>query len=155
SEDLEISTNTIVGSAKNGAFVSRLDFQFTTSRYDTFKEKMRSLKGKQSITSTDSYLGFSEAIANVGRITRFMDEYETFGVEDMLGNIYTDNKPLVQYKAMLNDTYYKNDIHPLVYEEYPLDGDIRVKRDVDILGMPPRKSFQLSTAYVNYAQTGA
>lgn len=155
SEDVEISTNTIVGSAKSGAFISRLDFSFTTSRHDTFKEKMRSLKVRQSITSSDGFQESNEAIANVGRITLIMDEYEPFDICDLMGSIYTNNVPLIKYEGLLTDNYYKDDVYPLVYTEYPLDGNIRVRREMEILGIPPIRSIQLSTTYANYAQTGA
>ena len=35
-QDLEISNNTLTGSSNNGAFISRLDFMFKTSKYDTY-----------------------------------------------------------------------------------------------------------------------
>ena len=148
-EDLEISTNTIVGSAESGAFISRLDFPFTTSRHDTFKQKMRAMRINSSITSSDRYVD-SDAIANVARISLIMEEYEPFSIVDLAGSAFTQDKPLIQINAVLNDQYYKRDIYPLLYEEYPLDGNLRVNRDESVLGIPPKKSIQLGAAYLNY-----
>ena len=150
SEDLEISNNSITGSASNGAFISRLDFNFQTSKHNTFKEKMKSLKIIQSVTTSDIIADTGEYPANVGRINLIMDDYEPFGINDIKGTIYTNNQPLIKFEALLNDDYYKNDIYPLVYENYPLDGNIRVSRNSEILGLPPVRSLQLSTSYISY-----
>ncbi|MBT2160030.1 hypothetical protein [Zobellia barbeyronii] len=153
SEDLEISNNTIVGSSSNSnAFISRLNFSFKTSKYDTFKKKMQSLKINQSNTSSDKFVDTDQHIANVGRMTLVLDTYEPFGTYDIDGGLYTQNKPLIQYEALLTDKYYKEDINPLIYKEYPLDKDIRINRDTTELGVPPIKSIRLSTAYSNYAK---
>ncbi|AWX43041.1 hypothetical protein HME9304_00028 [Flagellimonas maritima] len=148
-EDLEISTNTIVGSAANGAFISRLDFPFTTSRHDTFRQKMNALRVNNTITYLDGYQD-SGAIANVARMSLIMEEYEPFSTVELVGSAFTQDKPLIDVSAVLNDQYYIKDIYPLVYEEYPLDNNLRVQRNASILGMPPKKSIQLSSNYVNY-----
>ncbi len=149
SEDLEISTNTISGSAESGAFISRLDFSFTTSKHNIFKAKMNALSVRSYITSSDYYLD-ADAIANVARISLIMDEYEPFSTIDLLGNSYTQDRPLIQVEAVMNDRYYRDDIRPLIYREYPLDGDIGVRREAPILGIPPKKAIQLSTSYIGY-----
>ncbi|MBS9463143.1 hypothetical protein KIM67_12040 [Flagellimonas sp. 389] len=151
-EDLEISTNTIVGSAESGAFISRLDFPFTTSRHNTFKQKINSMRVSNTITYLDGYQD-AGAIANVARMSLIMEEYEPFSTVELAGSAFTQDKPLIQFSAVLNDQYYKKDIYPLVYEEYPLDGDLTVPRDASI-GVPPRKSIQLSSNYINYASEG-
>ncbi|MBW8241189.1 hypothetical protein K1F50_00155 [Muricauda oceani] len=152
SEDLEISTNSIVGSAKSGAFISRLNFSFTTSRHDTFKEKMNAMKVKNTITYLDGYQD-SDAISNVARMSLIMEEYEPFSIEELVGTVYTQNTALIKFDAVLDDEYYKKDIYSLVYAEYPLDGDLRVQRNTAVLGIPPKKSIQISSNYVNYQQT--
>ncbi|WP_318308859.1 hypothetical protein [Flagellimonas crocea] len=150
SDDLEISTNTLVGSAKSGAFVSRLDFSFTTSRYDTFTEKMRSLKINRFTTSLDSYSQEDRGIANVGRIHLRMDDYEPFGIVDLIGNQYTDDEPLIHPEALSNNRYFRDEINPLLYEEYPLDGTIRVNRNEAIWGIPPKGPMMVSNTYLAY-----
>ncbi len=44
--------------------------------------------------------------------------------------------------------YYKKKIYPLLYEHYPLDGNIYVDRDESILGIPPIRSFYLGQEYL-------
>ncbi|MEY8780027.1 hypothetical protein AB9K32_06340 [Allomuricauda sp. XS_ASV26] len=152
SEGLEISTNSIVGSAKSGAFVSRLDFTFTTSRHDTFIQKMRSLIIDQSITSLDSYSQQNRGIANVGRIKLRMDDYEPFGINDLIGSQYTDNEALIHPEALSNNRYFRDEIYTLLYEEYPLDGNIRVDRDESLWGIPPTGPVKVSNTYVAYTR---
>jgi hypothetical protein len=152
SEDLEVSTNTIVGSAESGAFISRLNFSFSTSRHNTFKQKMNAMHVNNTITYLDGYQD-SGAISNVARMSLIMDEYEPFSIEELVGTIYTQNEPLIKPRALMSDEYYKEDIYPLVYDEYPLDGDLRVQRNESVLGVPPKKSIQLSNNYINYLQT--
>ena len=153
SEDLEISNNTLVGSASNGAFISRLNFDFKTSRHSTFQDKMRTLRVKQSITNIDKYRNTGEGVANVAYISLTMQDYEPFGINDVQGTSFTGNTALVQYEAIMDDAYYKQDIYPLLYKEYPLDNDIYVNRDTDILGIPPTRSIRKSSTYINYSES--
>ena len=153
SEDLEISNNTLVGNASNGAFISRLNFSFATSKYDTFNQKMASLRIKNSITSIDTYQGTGESVANVAYIGLIMEDYEPFGINDVQGTSFTGSNPLVQYEALMEDVYYKQNIYPLLYREYPLDNDIYVNRDVTVLGIPPVRSIQKSSTYINFSES--
>ena len=152
SEDLEISTNTIVGSAKNGAFVSRLDFQFTTSQFNTFKQKMRSLRIKNSTTILDGGSGSGAGIPNVARINLVMEDYEPFGINDLIGSQFTGNKPIINAESLSKDNYFEEEIYTLLYQEYPLDGNITVNRDVNVWGVPPVGPIKASNTYVAYTQ---
>lgn len=152
SEGLEISTNTLTGSITNGAFASRLHFQFTTSLYDTFREKMRSFVIDGSVTSLDGYSDNENGIASVGRISLLMQQYEPFSAVELVGNEFTDHDPLIYPEALTNNTYFKDEIYPLLYQEYPLDKNIRVDRDVSIWGIPPRGPIRVSATYEHYAK---
>jgi hypothetical protein len=67
---------------------------------------------------------------------------------EIVGSKYTLSKPLVYAQAILDDSYYKKKIYPLLYENYPLDGDIRVNREESILGVPPVRSFYVGNEYL-------
>ncbi|MDV7137909.1 hypothetical protein R3X28_03430 [Maribacter sp. TH_r10] len=151
SEDLEISNNTLTGSVSNGAFISRLNFSFKTSKHNTFKQKMRSINTNYTITDLDEYPGTTESIAYVGKITLHAKDYEPFGINDISGTVYTANKPLINYNALMTDKYYTDDIYPLLYQEYPLDRDISVNRNPDILGVPPTRSLSVIETYRTFA----
>ncbi|MFS4492460.1 hypothetical protein [Maribacter sp. 2308TA10-17] len=151
SEDLEISNNTLTGSASNDAFISRLDFTFKTSRYDNFSQKIRSIKQKNSYIYLDTYPGTGETVSSVAYLSIGTEEFEPFGINDLTGTNFTQNKPLIEFEALTTDDYYKEEIYPLLYREYPLDSDITLSRNEAELGVPPLKSIKLINTYLNYA----
>ncbi|MBS1506691.1 MAG: hypothetical protein JSS79_08600 [Bacteroidetes bacterium] len=67
---------------------------------------------------------------------------EPFDKAELYGTDYTMNKPLLSFDADLTDnTYYVEQANPIIYDGYPLDGDIRIKnRDESTLGVPPVKA---------------
>ena len=156
SEDLEISNTTIVGNATSSAFISRLNFSFSTSKYNTYLKKMKSIKIRKPITDLENYPDTDNSIANVGRISLLTTDNEPFGPNDVLGTNFTGNQPLIRPKAVMNDRYYKELIQPLIYREYPLgkkylNPAITLKnRDSDDLGWPPVRSIKVSNTYQNY-----
>ena len=52
------------------------------------------------------------------------------------------------HKQFLDDSYYKKKIYPLLYKNYPLDGNIRVNREEEVLGVPPIRSFYVGNEYL-------
>src|SRR5690606_28483050 len=48
----------------------------------------------------------------------------------------------------MDDPYYKKKIYPLLYENYPVDGNIKVDREEEILGIPPIRSFYVGNEYL-------
>ena len=144
SEDLEISNNTLVGSVSNSAFISRLNFNFSTSKHDTFRQKMNAL-------SVQNYYSFRDGYSDVSALGLKVNAMEPFDINEIEGSRYTQNKPIIQAEGLRNDFYYKNEIHPLLYENYPLDNDIILDREVEILGLPPVKSFKISNTYKEYS----
>jgi len=150
-EGLEISNNTIVGGSSTGAFISRLDFQFTTSKHDTFKDKIRAMQRDQTFTRVERFQDTDAYISGVAYMSMLMEEYEPFGINDVVGTRFTANTPFIATEALLTSNYYTKDIWPLVYTEYPLDGDIYLDRDENELGVPPTRSIQLSSTYAHHA----
>jgi hypothetical protein len=77
-------------------------------------------------------------------LSAFLTQDEPFDKAEIFGNEYTGNKPLITLQADLQDNdYYNNDIYPLIYEGYPLDGNIKVTRDVSVMGFPPVKAVSI------------
>lgn len=121
--------------------IERLTYNFSTSKYQTFKQKVNSIKTKDYrwgvIYSDVIYLG--NQIKN----------HEPFDVTDLLGSSYTNNKPLVTIAATLDDSYFMQDINPPLYSKYPMLGYKIKNRDENILGAPPRLALPLIDEYVN------
>lgn len=67
---------------------------------------------------------------------------EPFDKAELYGTNFTGNKPLVSCEADLTDNSYYNTLaYPLIYEGYPLDGNIVIRnRTPETLGTPPVKA---------------
>ncbi len=124
----------------NGAPKSILEYGFKTSKHASFKDKIRDL------TVTNNLTNF--IYADVHSLSVQVAEYEYLDKLEVLGGKYTGSRPLVYAQAILDDQYYKKRIYPLLYENYPLDGDIRVDREEALLGVPPIRSFYVGTEYL-------
>lgn len=120
---------------------SILDYKFKTSRYSSFKEKVRALNFTNYITNF--------IYADVHSMSIEVSNYEVFDTPEVVGNKYTDSKPLIYPEALLKDSYYKKVVYPLVYKEYPLDSDIRVNREENVLGVPPVRSFYVGNEFTS------
>ncbi len=146
-----VSGNAIVSNKKaanitisNGAPKSILNYGFKTSWHTTFKDKVKEL------TVTNNLLNY--IFADVHSLSVKVADYEYLDKLEVVGGKYTDSKPLIYAQAILVDSYYKKKIHPLIYENYPLDGDIRVNRDETILGLPPVRSFYIGNEYLTHLE---
>lgn len=130
----------------NGAPKSILDYEFKTSKHATFGDKVKDLNVINNLTNPSAY-------SDVHSLSIKVSDYEYFDETELLGNNYTEQQPLVYAQAILDDSYYKNKIGPLLYDEevYPLDkenGEIRVDREEDILGVPPVRAFYIGNEYL-------
>ena len=126
----------------NGAPKSILDYNFKTSQYASFKDKVRDLNVTNTLTNF--------IYADVHSLSIMVADYEYLDELEVTGGKHTESKPLVYAQAVLDDQYYKKKIGPLLYhkEVYPLDGNIRVDREEAILGVPPVRSFYVGNEYL-------
>ncbi|MBC6997704.1 hypothetical protein [Cytophaga sp. FL35] len=143
SEDLEISNNTIVGNASNGAFISRLNFNFNTSEHNTFKQKIQSIKANKYV---------NQSLSNAAQLAVYTKDYEPFELAEIAPSRFNGGVPLIIGNALNNNRYFKNEIYPTIYENYPLDNRFEVQRDAAIYGLPPTRPISVSQVYVTYAQ---
>lgn len=126
---------------------SLLHYGYHTSQFGTFGAKMQSLHLREGVGETVS--------TDVIRLLADVGEYEGFEVAEMTGNNYTGYKPMVTVEAVMEDAYYLDDINPMLYKDYPVDGTILLsKRNTDDLGIVPSKSLILTPAYLAEASNG-
>jgi hypothetical protein len=124
-----------------------LTYDFSTGKYDTFKQKIDNIQKIQAAVKKIS----SDVL---------MFEYETrdmepFDLAELTGTMLSDSKPLISAQATLEDPYYKEKIYPLIYQDYPVQGMIRIKnRKTDEYGVPPAKALPLMTTYLNRIESG-
>ena len=128
----------------NGAPKSILEYDFKTSKHKSFKDKIGDLK------VSNYFLNFSYNGPHSMSIK--VADYEYLDKLEVVGGKYTNSIPLVYAEAILKDDYYKKDIYPLIYKNYPLDGNIRVNRDEALLGVPPIRAFNIGNEYLAHLE---
>ncbi|MCL1867694.1 MAG: hypothetical protein FWF72_01920 [Paludibacter sp.] len=124
-----------------------LDYTFATSRYSTFAEKMQNIEYYNALVHK-----LGSTLYSLGFDVRNM---EAFDIADLVGNEYTQNMPLVRVQATLQEPYYTNSIKPLLYQTYPLPGNIYINnRNTSVLGVPPAKAITVNNEYLTDIESG-
>ncbi len=124
-----------------------LTFSFRTSTYKTFEKKMRRLNEEDELYNRAT---FPYGVTLISKI----ESLEAFDLVELTGNGQTQNLPLVRAVAVLDDKYYNEIIYPLLYQNYPLRGNIRVSRDTDKVGVPPIEAVQPLSWYLTDLESG-
>ncbi|MDR3219226.1 MAG: hypothetical protein LBU22_09690 [Dysgonamonadaceae bacterium] len=111
-----------------------LDYNFSSSKYQSFKDKVKAMKtGAYQVEKIGSNI--------IGLGWQIQDMAEGFDESEIFGTEETGNKPLITAVATLSDDHYKNSIYPLIYADYPVSSALRLFRDGDALGIPPIYAF--------------
>ncbi|RIV68913.1 hypothetical protein [Flagellimonas aequoris] len=142
---IEVRNRKMETTAQKEAETEILVYEFTTSAFDTFSEKLRAKN------ATDYYL--DPIYSNVHALQVDVAPSERFSKEELLGSTYTGDNPMIMAQAILNDSYYHQKIDPLIYEAYPLEPAFTVNRDVSLLGLPPKKGIEVLSWYCTYLES--
>lgn len=137
--NLEVKSNKLSETITGGQGVELIQYNFNTSQYNTFQEKMAAKKPRKThieIITPDAHALHAENAST-----------EPFDEIEIVGSAKTMNIPLVSVEAILDDSYYQNDIYPLIYRGYPLEPEFTLSRDINILGAPPVRGVDLLTWY--------
>ncbi len=125
-------------SAKSGLVVQEgskllLNYHFASSKYSTFGDKIKNIRStSNAVVYNDSY---------IFQLSQGIQLSEMFEDAEIYGTLASGNRPLVRIKAVLDDKYYKEYIHPLIYQGYPQNG-ITLRREDDHIGIPPINAFE-------------
>jgi len=143
---VEVRNREIGTTAQKAAETQILTYNFSTSQYNTFKEKVTAKKA-------DKYY-LDPIYSNVHALqVDVVVPSERFAKEELVGDDYTNNKPLIARQATLVDSYYHEVINPLIYEGYPLEPRFTVDRDIIELGLPPKRGVDVMTWYITYLES--
>jgi hypothetical protein len=130
-----------------------LKFKFTTSNYPTFANKINALQMVQPVVGRVA----SDAID----LQAVVSNYEGFELYELVGNKYTDNKPMIQAEADVTDELYYNQlIKPLIYVQYPLKDSLSnvsyyiTGQGLTEYGVAPLAAITPSWYYINSLTTG-
>ena len=118
-----------------------LSYKFKSSEYGTFQQKMQSMQYGQTI--------WHKISSDVISLQQSVSQAEAFDLNDLRGSKYTNDKPLVQPEAILDNTYFLNDIYPIAYKTYPVAGNIHFTRDTTLLGFAPKRALPVLPCYLS------
>jgi hypothetical protein len=125
---------------------SLLSYSFKTSKHKTFAEKMSAIAmGEPFIHKYSS---------DVFNLQYEIGGGEPFDVTELVGTEYSGSKPLVSVWATLEDEYYANYIHNLIYKDYSSLGFSIKNRDTEQYGVPPAKAIPINTSYLTEVENG-
>ena len=144
-EESGVSVTTEVKKAQNlskDGEIDRLSFVFRTSKYNTLSDKLSALNFNPLWLKVSS---------DVVTLQNNMNADEYFDVTELTGTKYTDNKPLINLTALMDDSF-ADKFKGLFYNNYPIDQItlIRAESDEDFVGIPPVKAFTIFTSYLQY-----
>ncbi|MBV6642706.1 MAG: hypothetical protein KI791_18450, partial [Cyclobacteriaceae bacterium] len=135
--DASITTREATGSIKQYEEQVLFESTFRTSEYGTFEEKMRSIQ-----LSSGWRFPVTTGVHLVGSNFSGPEPFsrgEIYGIE---GGV-----PMIRMQADLTrNTWFYNKVNPLIYENYPLPGNITISpsvRDVSHYGLVPIRAIQL------------
>jgi hypothetical protein len=118
---------------------SLLNYNFTTSAYSTLAQKIQGVQKSSAVAA--------RLASDVINLQYQISGGEPFELAELEGTTFTNESALIKTYAILTDSYYRDDVYPINYKKYPLDG-IVLFRDTTQLGFPPAKSINVSTAYL-------
>jgi ElaB/YqjD/DUF883 family membrane-anchored ribosome-binding protein len=123
-----------------------LAYDFATSTYSTLQQKISNIQ-KTNATATI----ISSDILMFGYETSNM---EPFDLAELTGTQYSNSKPLIIASATLDDYLYTEKIFPLIYQNYPVNGNIRLSRNELPIGVPPIYALPVRTEYLSHIEQG-
>lgn len=136
---VEITTQTADNVSQDGS-IERLNYEFASSKHNTFVDKVKSISVTDHLWSTTLS---SDIVYLVSRIK----PHEGFEILEIAGNEYTEHIPLVKIEADLKDTYFTQDIDPVLYQVYPQNGNYTLSRDIEEYGFRPKKAIPVLSFY--------
>ena len=141
--DYEVLQKQAQSLSKDGE-IERLVYDFSTSKYKTFNEKIKAIKV--------SYYNFIIHYSDVISLANNLQKSEPFEVVDLVGNEYSKKKPLIAVEATLQDAYFKQYINPTLYSQLPIAGKYQLRRDTKEWGQIPSKAISIDNHYLTSVQ---
>jgi hypothetical protein len=131
-----IGNTTLKGTASSGISKEVIGYNFRTSKYNTFVEKMSATFDPRDV--------FDVATNYVSVIGQRFESDETFDKFEIEGDASFTVKPLIALKAGMNNSWLQNKLMPLLYTGYPFNPAMDITRDQTVTGgIPPLDAVRL------------
>ncbi|MBZ4043845.1 hypothetical protein [Flavobacterium hibisci] len=141
--NVDVKNNELKEVVSGAEAIELVQYNFNTSQYNTFQEKMAAKKPKQTLVEI--------IYSDVHALQSLNSSTEPFDEAELIGNSKTLFQPLVSTEAILDNNYYNNEIYPLIYQGYPLEADLKLNKSSNIaLGVPPVKGVETMAWYQDY-----
>lgn len=121
---------------------ARLSYEFRTSKYNTFQQKVQAFNVRRKLAVK------VEGTSDVFILQNEMNTDEMFDITELEGSLYTQNRPLLQTEALLDDSY------AAFFKKYIYDDSLALawvqKENGSTrngVGFPPRKSVAVAGFY--------
>jgi len=105
-----------------------LSYEFRTSMFNTFAEKMGQVEIRNSFVSVSLLQGHQRQ-HRVYTVQGTMQASEGFDQTDLRGTEYSQNAPLIVVHSAMTDDHFLNTIYPLLYRDYPFGGAVTLSRE--------------------------
>jgi hypothetical protein len=150
STDTEIKTKKAEGTLTELEEKAIFTAQIRSSKYSTLAQKISA----QNLATTFRVL---RVLWRVHSLKTSFTADEPFDKIELYGNTFTQNKPLISFEADLSDNrYYNQELFPLIYEGYPLDGNITIANRIpNELGVPPIRALRVIQSPDNFEMNQA
>lgn len=117
-----------------------LEYPFETSRFATLASKIQALKKVNAIViQSDLSLNFSSLV----------NCEEPFDEAEILGNDFTGGRPLIKLRASLHESFFREEVFPLLYNDYPYNSSIRLERVKEGIEVAPYNAVYLNKSYLD------
>ncbi|RBL89989.1 hypothetical protein [Chitinophaga flava] len=130
------SQKALKGNATSSATKEVIAYNFRTSRFGTFAEKMNATSDPRDM--------FDIATNYISVIGQRFDTEETFDKFEIEGDATFSTKPMITLRAGTNNGWLQNQLMPLLYNNYPFHPSINITRDLTVTGgIPPLDAVRL------------
>jgi hypothetical protein len=129
-DGVNLKANTLSGDIERLKENSLLTYNFRTSKFNRFTDKLASL---QTGTATNWVLNTGVSVFKMNLTSpELFDEFEL--------KTTTKNKRLVEFVSGKNNAWFTEHLDPMLYGNYPLEGKAYTSRDTSNWGMPPLRA---------------
>ena len=138
--NLEVKSREAEGSIAELQVKSIYSCTFRTSSFNNFSKKIESL----AVSLTRAYGDITNPYNQ--KVFSRLSGVEYFDQAEIIGSEFTARKPIIKMETELSgNNFYATKVFPLVYEGYPLNGNITITNRVPSdLGVPPTKACYVS-----------
>jgi hypothetical protein len=137
--DVQVAANKAAGTGVSDKPRNYLTYTFSTSRFNTLKEKIAS--------KTPVRIHYEIITGDVGALHAEVAAGEPFDEAELTGNAYTGNRPLIQPVVIPADDWFTKDLDALVYSGYPQTAGVALTRDTTVAGLIPLRSAEVLSWY--------